>query len=342
MTLGKRDDAGVDGGRTGLIRRLALGLTTGVVFTFFSEWAFWGRPLHGALPADVFPTVLAYAFAAYAFLVIVSFFRVRSLEALFLAGALYGWLVEGVLVQTLYDDFPFNLSWTGLAWHVLITVLFGWYALPGALRRGRAGRVAALAGLVYGLWAVGWWSEALPPTPWAWFASYVTITTAGLAIAYWTGSRLHLTAFKPGRLEGVALCAMIATYFALVTVPAQPLSALVLPPLAGGVVLTLRRNAQREHGDDWVTQDGKDGPIPVRRLLALTWMPLTALSVYALLLRLNWSPPTGMLLYAVTTPLGFVLLVHSAAHIWRRPLPPGAGCDAPADRSGLATPRGLH
>ena len=308
--------------------RLALALLTGVVFTCYSELSFWARPIQGTLPPDVLLTTLVYAMAAYAFLTTVAAFRVRSMEALFLAGAVYGWLVEGVIVQTLYDDFPFNLSWTGLAWHALITILFGWYALPRALRQPNPCKAAAwagLAGLVNGVWAMGWWSEAPPPTPLANFAVYVFATTAALAGAYGAGSRLKLPAFAPGRVEIVTLCTAIAAYFLLVTLPAQPLAAILLPPLAGVVLLSLRRNAQREPGADLVTLSLQSEAIPWRRLLTLGLMPLTATSVYALALRIDWRPPTGILLYAITTPLGFVLLVVSVVRIWRRPSPPRTG-----------------
>lgn len=304
-----------------LAGRLALALSTGVILTYYSEWAFWARPLQGILPADAVPTAIAYSFAAYAFLVTISAFRVRSLEALFLAGAGYGWLVEGVIVQTMVDDFPLNLSWTGLAWHALITISLGWHALPRALRRASFALACAwcgLAGLVYGGWAVWWWVEAPPPTSPAHFAAYVSLMTTVLALAYGLGSRIRLPSFTPGRVEIGLLCAAISVYFALVSLPAQPLTAFVVPPLAAGVLLTLRRNALSESGVDLVRQNLQDGPLAIRRLSALAVLPLTATAVYALAGWLDWRPPTGMLLYAITTPLGFLLLAASVIRIWRR------------------------
>ncbi len=147
------------------LRRLALAVVTGYIFIYFSELAFWARPLEGTTLPGALALLLPYSFAAYAFLVLVSTFRVRSLAAVFLAGALFGWLIEGVFVQTAYEQLPFSISFTGLAWHALLTVLAGWWALQWALRTGvwRALWVSTLVGTVYGLWATSWWSEAPPP-----------------------------------------------------------------------------------------------------------------------------------------------------------------------------------
>lgn len=57
---------------------------------------------------------------------------VAGWQALFLGGALLGWLTEGVIVSTAYDNFPINLAWTGLNWHALITAL----AILGLCRAG--------------------------------------------------------------------------------------------------------------------------------------------------------------------------------------------------------------
>ncbi len=311
-------------GRTARLRalagRLGLALATGVIFTFYSELAFWARPTEGTQIPELWPTILLYAFAAYAFLTTVSVFRVVSADALFLAGAVYGWLIEGVFVQTMYEDFPLNLSWTGLAWHALITVLFGWHALPEALHGSSARKPAALAaaaGVVYGLWAVWWWIETPPSTPPMSFAGYAALTTALLGAAHAIGSRLPLATFTPSRLEIAVLGVVIGAYFIGITLPAQPLAALVLPPLAGAALLTLRRNAQRESRLDLVAQSLQRGVIPPRRLLALALVPVTATAVYALAFTLDLRPSTGMLLYLITTPLGFVLFVRSVFRIWR-------------------------
>ncbi|MBM3122703.1 MAG: hypothetical protein FJZ97_11065, partial [Chloroflexi bacterium] len=110
-------------------RSLLLSLTTGYVLMFFSEHMFWAQARPGDTLGNWASTWLAYSLLAFVFLTAVWHYRVGSLAGLFVAGSLVGWLGEGVLVQTLYDQFPLQISWTGLAWHALISVCLGWYHL---------------------------------------------------------------------------------------------------------------------------------------------------------------------------------------------------------------------
>ena len=107
---------------------------TGYIFVYFSEHLFWAR----VRPDDSFGGWLgawiAYSFMAFVFLVLVSHFRVKNIWALVRAGAAFGWIAEGVVVQTTYEMLPLSISFTGLAWHALLTVWLGWYAIRKSLR----------------------------------------------------------------------------------------------------------------------------------------------------------------------------------------------------------------
>ena len=46
---------------------------------------------------------------------------ISGIRAVFLGGVLMGYLIEGVVVDELYLAFPFQLIWTSMAWHALIT-----------------------------------------------------------------------------------------------------------------------------------------------------------------------------------------------------------------------------
>lgn len=78
---------------------------------------------------------------------------------MFLVGAFFGWLVEGVFAMTLFGAegilFPFTISWTGLAWHAIISVVLGWYVLQQALTHSfkRTAWVSGMLGIfgVHGL-----------------------------------------------------------------------------------------------------------------------------------------------------------------------------------------------
>ena len=117
-------------------------LANGYILLFFSEMMFWG---HMALK-DLPMTLLAYSMIGFVFLTAVTHFRIQEKWGLFLAGALFGWLAEGVLVQTTYEGLPLSLSLTGLSWHALLTIWLGWYWLPNAIRQGSAWQVVQRAG----------------------------------------------------------------------------------------------------------------------------------------------------------------------------------------------------
>lgn len=66
-------------------------------------------------------TWIAYALASAAVLSAVGLTGIGGVRALFLGGVLMGLIVEGVVVDEMYLAFPFQLVWTPLAWHGLIT-----------------------------------------------------------------------------------------------------------------------------------------------------------------------------------------------------------------------------
>ena len=304
------------------MKRLALSLCAGVIFVGWSEVMFWARPIPGTSLRELIPTTLAYSIAAYVFLWLVDAFRARSFDAVFLAGAAFGWLVEGVLVQTLYEQMPLSLSFTGLAWHALLTVGVGWYLIPRQMASGRLGRLACLAALIgvaYGLWAVWWWTEAPPPLPWRAFAGYAWQSSVALILAYVIAGRIRLPAFRPSRLEAVILTVIVVAYFGFVTVPTDPRALWVLPPLAGVILLTLRRNAQVEPRKDFTTLPQAPALVSWVASLLLLLIPLAATTVYAVIESLGWRPATGYVLYVVTVPTGFFLFLRSIWRIWRRP-----------------------
>jgi hypothetical protein len=304
-----------------ILKRLALSVCTGVIFVGWSEVMFWARPIPGTSLRELIPTTLAYSIAAYAFLWLVDAFRARSFDAVFLAGAAFGWLVEGVVVQTLYEQMPLSLSFTGLAWHALLTVGVGWYLIPRQMASGRLGRLACLAALIgfaYGLWAVWWWTEAPPPIPWQAFAGYVWLSTAGLILAYVVSGRIRLAAFRPSRLEAIFLTIVGLAYFGFVTVPSDPRALWVLPALAGVIWLTLRRNAKVEPRQDFIPLPQGPASVSWAASLILLLIPLAATTIYAVLEIVGWRPATGYVLYVVAVPAGFFLFLRSLWRIWRR------------------------
>jgi len=307
---------------SGFLRRLGYVALTALTLMLYSEHLFWARPGPWTSVDELLPTFLAYALATYLFLATIAYFRVRTKAALFLAAAIYGWFLEGVIVQTMYDDFPLNLSFTGLAWHALISVLLGWVVVPACLSHGTVRRTAWLAagiGAGYGLWSLWWWTIEPPPAAPLAFAVHTLALTLALMLAYGLAPRLGLEAFRPSRVEIGGLVALATAWYAVVTIPTQPLSLIVLPPLAVLLLVALGRNRRCETRPDQIQALLAEPSPGAAQLLALLALPATASGVYVLAAALDALPPTGMLLYLITVPLGFVLLVWALATTLRRP-----------------------
>lgn len=283
-----------------LAQRLLMVLATAVILAFFSELFFMNEGPAGdllarlggnpaALPLWGLELALWYAFPAYLFLTAVAHFRARGAAALFLAGALYGWAVEGIVVWQMYEALPFTISWTPLGWHALVDVLLGWVLVRRVLQRDNFAQTAVLAaalGLFWGLWA-SWNGESAPDaTAFAAlaFAGGGLWAAAALALDRWGGAD-----FRPGRGELVGLGLAGAALFAVQILPVFPLALLVLPPLLLLTGLLLQR--------------GRAGETRPSILAAFPQRP--RLRNYALLLL---TPLAAALTYPAVDPAGLALL----------------------------------
>jgi hypothetical protein len=301
------------------IKTLLAVLATGYILMYFSEILFWARPRPGDSLGGWLGTWLVYSFTGFILISIIGHFQARSIWALFLAGAVFGWLTEGLVVQTAYEDLPLSLSFTGLAWHALISVVVGWWILRRVVQRGMNTTLylSAAIGLGYGLWAIHWWQApdggvaAIPD-----FMMYSLMPTLLLVAAYWIVDRLLPEPFIPNRWVVLAATVLLAIYFIIVTVPVTGLASAILPLLLLVILLTLRHNRQVEERDDPVEVSPK--PHPGWSYLNLLAIPGIAGIVYALAtgLELRWN--TNWVLYLITTPAGFILFFLSLWKIWQK------------------------
>jgi hypothetical protein len=305
------------------LRAVEVVLAVGLIMFFFSETLFWGRP--GRAPfEDLMLTWLAYCVLAWALLCALSAFNVCTLGGLILCGALYGWLSEGVLAGTLYLGIPFQISWTGLAWHDLLSVCAGWYGLNLALKHSpaRGGIVAALWGAFWGAWATTWWKpqEGGMITPLPAFAAHA-ITQGVLLIIGLAASRLFFRkgdfASQTGRWFVVAL---IIAWFIFVTVPQQPLAPFVALPLFGLTTLTLWRHSTRplDHSRQTMLELMLlNERLPWTRYLVLLLLPVCAVIVYALFLKTGTVLVFNQAVFWALTPVGFIVYGLSLWQSWK-------------------------
>jgi hypothetical protein len=309
-----------------LLRRASLLLGTGYILYFFSEAMFWSqlRPDEGWFDRPL--SCLLYAYLGYLMLVILRHFCIRDIPGLFLAGAAYGWLDEGVFAMTLFGDpsmpFPFSISWTGLAWHAPISVVLGWHAMGVALRSPGVTLAAYLSlgfGVFWGIWAYGWRFETPPvaarPTA---FLLQATAATAMLAVAYRAVAAGRPDSFLPSRF-GLALAGLVLSGFlAVVTVPNIPFALLVLPALAALLFLLLRRHRRGDVDPGVRILSRHAAPLKPGNLALLALMPLTATAVYALLGESGWPLHTLPVFGVLATIAGAALFALAAIRTMRR------------------------
>jgi hypothetical protein len=300
------------------IKTLLAVLATGYILMYFSEILFWARPRPGDSLGGWLGTWMVYSFTGFILISIIGHFQARSIWALFLAGAVFGWLTEGLVVQTAYEDLPLSLSFTGLAWHALISVLVGWWVLRRAMHRGMtpALSLSSAIGLAYGLWAIHWWQAPDGGvSSVSDFALYSLLPTFLLIAAYWISDCLLPEPFLPNRWVVLTAAVLLSVYYFFVTIPAAGPATAILPVLLLVILFTLRHNRQVEVMVDQMETSAI--PPPGWHYLALLAIPFVSVLVYALATSLDLRWQTNWVLYLVTTPAGFILFILSLIKIWR-------------------------
>ncbi len=295
--------------------RAGFALLLAAVVVPFSEKMYWYVTGYGL--ADL---LLGYFLPAYLMLWVIDAFRVRRVAALFLAAAVFGFVAEGVLVGTLYEGGPlglFNVSYTPLAWHAPLSILFGWHWLGRRLAAGSLWGLAAgcaAVGLLWGVWATAWWlpENAADPEllaagarlgqwPVGDFALHAFTFSGLVAAAHWLLARGgRRPSFRPGWVEAALVGGGLLFFFAgvLASVPWAPLKLL---PLLGLTFGALYVNKRREPPGSLLAE--ATGPARPAGLAVLFVMPAAATAVYAALAAL--ALPVDIL-YALTA-YGLVL-----------------------------------
>jgi F0F1-type ATP synthase assembly protein I len=300
------------------VKKLLLALSTGYILMFYSELVFYARyrPNEDTI-GSLITTWIVYSVLSYAFLSIVSVFKVRSIWALFLSGAVYGWSAEGIIVQTMYDNFPFQLSWTGLAWHDLISILIGWYIVRVILHQNNVFKTMLLAGglgLFWGFWAISWWLDdpkqiAALPT----FSIFTFATSSLLILCYCIYDRNATAAVSLNKYDLYMAATLLAPYYIFITLRAVPISALILFPLLAVVMIALIKNRKTETRSSLA--ESSAARVQAMSYACLLVMPLVAVAVYAAAILLDVRFHTNIIVYIITTALGVALFVISLVKI---------------------------
>ncbi|MCF6277199.1 MAG: hypothetical protein L3J16_00395 [Anaerolineales bacterium] len=303
-----------------LLKRWFFVLSTSYALVFYSELLFWGT---GSL-SDFLETWFYYSLATYIFLIVVSRFRANTLWSLFLAGAVYGWLTEGVVVQTVYESLPMNISDTGLSWHALISVCVGWYALRRALLDKSPKRTILWSigiGIFAGLWLPFWGfdlSTGIQPFTLSSLASLTGVSVPILALSYWLQNRLTPIPFTPHKIEIILLVGLFLLQFGIGVLPVYPFALIVLPPLLIIVLLGLRRHCKNNPNAKTYIET-LAGQIRSLNLLSILLIIPASLITFAINQFFDLTPVPQYAIYIVIVPAGFLMLFVSLFKVWRSP-----------------------
>jgi hypothetical protein len=306
--------------------RVVFALLTSAITLVFSEKFFWYVTGYGFLDL-----LIGYFFPSFVLLWVIDAFRVRRLAPLFLAAAVFGFLAEGMLVGTLYEGGPlgwFNVSYTPLAWHAPLSVVFGWYWLRGQLAKGNIRLLLAgctAVGLLWGLWSLAWWlpENAADPVllaqgarlgrwPVSDFALHAFAFTGLLALAHWLlGRGGWRPSFRPYWIEAALVITGLLAFFGLTVLPASPWAPLKLLPLLAATLLALYVNKRRVPAGSLLSE--LDGPVHPASLLPLLAMPAAAVAVYTVAGGVNLPVDA---IYFITGILGTIGTAVAGAFLY--------------------------
>jgi hypothetical protein len=307
------------------ITNLQVNLAAGFLLFFFSERLFWTIFKPGDQIFELVITWLAYSVLACVFLNIESRFGASDLSRIALAGAVYGWLAEGALVGTLYGTessapFPLSIVVTTLSWHMLLSVLVGWYFLTGAVRQGSVVKTATISvgvGLFWAVWAPFQWRETPPVmVPISNFVAHAALIGTCLAVACGILSGESWTRYNPGWF-GLGVSVLVLVVFYSEQVKALGLRPLILLPLLIAFVLALLH---------W-TKSKNDQPMEHVAIFkrwkcaaAIMIMPLTATIVYAFQISIETRGINPSLIFHGLAVVGGVAFVAACGRTIRNRL----------------------
>lgn len=251
-----------------------------------------------------------------------------ALPGLVLAGAAFGWIVEGVITPELYGDGPFGPFFPGYfaGWHGLLSLVTLWYlfrkwAVAGDRRT--LGRVAAALGVFWGWWSMSYWlPETIEETEFVemgfdvgvWpankFAAYAFAVGGGLAVAHWLIGYVWPERWVPTRRWTVVSVGLIL----VVSIPVMvgvPWGGLKLGSLLG-LLWWANRGRQSNEVTVFSALQGRPAFTDVAPMLV---MPLTAAATYAAALTVRPSNAVVSII-SFWIPTTAVALGGGVAVIW--------------------------
>lgn len=278
------------------LRYLSFSLALGFIAVWASENLFWFLPPLDLTLPGLLMTWIAYSVCAAAVLSVVLWTGVGGWPAAFLGGAMLGYLVEGVVVATVYDNFPWQIAWTSLAWHGLLTggvvLALGVSSLPPMLRA----RLWLLAGVVLALWGVFWPLERQGEPDLVTLLTYLALPAVGVVAAVRVIRRVGRPN-PPRWVLWIAPGLVLALALYMAAAFPNPLR-LLLPVILYGLYALMKRSGPGAWPE----------PVPLAHDLTVLILPVVAVLVATGLWLTAGAFNTSLPLAVLSSLVGLVLL----------------------------------
>lgn len=239
-------DTHIQGTRQTGWQRPVTAAACGAILCFFSEMMFYVAMPNGAQWLEIPGTWAFYSLAAYASLICAAWAGIRDWLGLFLVGCLFGWIIEGVIVDTVYSALPWTIVFTAMSWHAPVSAMVGLVLVRLSAGWGLSKQIFSfvLLGFGVGVWAQYWPLETNP------------LPTDGQALIYLVGLGMAVpianhvldrlpAAFPFSRLDAWIVGGGLAGLWALKLVLTFNLGLLVLPLVMAPTLWLMRRLGDR-------------------------------------------------------------------------------------------------
>ncbi|MBD3350544.1 MAG: hypothetical protein GF364_03560 [Candidatus Lokiarchaeota archaeon] len=313
---------------SGFMKRVIGVLSLGIVFFIYSEEIFWSFLRLEDVFFGKLQTWLLYSAATYIVLWLSYKYKANSLGSFFIIGATYGWIIEGLVVLTMYEELPLSISFTGLAWHSLITLFIGFVLFQDALVKSNKKKILKLScfvGAFWGWWGVSWQFELGYLASVDQFFIYASILTILMFIGFLIYNKMNIQEFNPSKLEKIMIYAFIVVYFVIDLLYLGILIIILWIPLMSLNIFALKRHADKIEDESKAIDEEKkhykitsETNLSKKNIVIMLIIPVVATMVYFGLIAMDLVLPYNILLYLITTPLGFILYIYSLIKTLKR------------------------
>jgi len=296
---------------------------TSIIVVMGSERVYWYWA--GFTASSIFEMAAFYMVPVAVALWALALVPARRFRQVVLGGAIFAFVVEGVLTPIIYADGPLPfLASMFVGWHGMLAFVGMWYLTRRWLLARRTKLLAGVSagfGSLWGVWAfiAAFGDNELPegagavltPTQFAVYAFGVGVV---FAIAHWLIGFVWPSRWKPSRASTWIVVPAAAAYFAVAVLIAVPWAPVKLGILLAGTYWLMRRGTGQTSQHDPTVLDGLAGRVP----LTSTWPVLLAPASAAITYAATWlidAPEAalgaGYWLFAMAQVVGGVL-----AYLW--------------------------